>query len=322
MNKLLEQVGRGKVKGVRAAKDETRTPLYTMFIGDLSGSMCMETRVIGESGEEKRIPKIDQLKYGFSMAYDSMGRFEAENTRFCVKYQFVELNTYCKALFPSYVSISDPQYSLKEAAFTADGVTNIEAAFNTAMQFITKKHAENCNRAINVIMISDGIPTNVNGYPLSEKEWKTAVDKLNAYLEKNDFARSVVFYFIAVGDEAEPFGRYFAGDERFYKVEDCENLGDKLDFVTRQTLADSTTISGNPIGYGEDDDPLDDDEPDILDDEDDAPTVTATTTVTNTTVTTDAYDTPNLVQTDAKKSGDGEGDGDDGDGDLDALLDI
>ena len=94
---------------------------------------------------------------------------------------------------------------------------------------------------------------------------------LNDYLEKNDLARNVTFYFIAIGDEAEPFGRYFAGDEHFFKVDDCENIGDKIDFVTRLTIAETTTVTGDAIGYGHSYDDKDDDEDDdnYSDDDDD-----------------------------------------------------
>ena len=138
--RFWEQGDKGNLKGVRPAKDETRTELFEMFICDLSGSMGGPTRVVSETGEEKMIPKIDQLNEGFKAAHKSMLRFMEENTRFYVKYQLVELNTYCKALFNTYKNIDDTTYNLSEVTFTADGVTNIEATFNTAIQFINKKH--------------------------------------------------------------------------------------------------------------------------------------------------------------------------------------
>ncbi len=250
--KFWEQGNKGNLKGVRPAKEETRTDLFEMFFCDTSGSMGCATRVVGETGEEKSIPKIDQLNEGFKMAHKSMLRFMDENTRFFIKYQLIELNTYCKAMFNTYKNVDDDGYNLSEIKFTADGVTNIEALFNTAIQFINKKHLGNYNRTLNIVMMSDGIPTDVNGFALSKERSRKIVDKFKGYLDEHDLSRNVAFYFIAIGDEAEEFGRYFAGDDHFYKVEDCESISEKFDFVTRQTLADSTTSSMPCINFGED----------------------------------------------------------------------
>lgn len=256
--KFWEQNDKGNLKGVSPVKEETRCELDQMFWIDTSGSMGASTRVVGETGEEKSIPKIDQVNEGFKMAHKSMLRFMQENTRFYIKYQLIELNTYCKAMFNTYKNIDDDSYNLSEVNFTADGVTNIEALFNTSIQFINKKHLGNYNRALNIIMMSDGIPTDVNGFALSEAKWKKIVDKFKAYLDEHGYSRNVEFYFIAIGDEAEPFGRYFAGDDHFYKVEDCESISEKFDFVTRQTLADSTTSSVPYIDFSFGEDSTDD----------------------------------------------------------------
>ena len=176
--KFWEQNDKGNLKGVSPVKEETRCELDQMFWIDTSGSMGASTRVVGETGEEKSIPKIDQVNEGFKMAHKSMLRFMQENTRFYIKYQLIELNTYCKAMFNTYKNIDDDSYNLSEVNFTADGVTNIEALFNTSIQFINKKHLGNYNRALNIIMMSDGIPTDVNGFALSEAKWKKIVDKL------------------------------------------------------------------------------------------------------------------------------------------------
>ena len=70
-------------------------------------------------------------------------------------------------------------------------------------------------------------------------------------------------YFIAVGDAAEPFGRYFAGDEHFFKVEESESIAEKLDYVTRQSLVESSTIPTNPLGFDDqDDNPIEEEEDD------------------------------------------------------------
>ena len=61
-----------------------------------------------------------------------------------------------------------------------------------------------------------------------------------------DYARNVDLYSIAVGDDAcEEMLKYFSGDERFFLVSESESIADKLDFVTRQTLAHHTTVPVN-----------------------------------------------------------------------------
>lgn len=245
-------VARGAIKGKQAPKEDARTPLYMLYGIDCSGSMSEDIRVIGEDGETKYVSKIDQANEGFRLCAKSINRFARENTRFLPKWHVVELNTYCKPVFSSFVTVHD--HSLAESQFTANGSTNIEALFNTFATFITQKHLGNYNRAVNVIVLSDGVPTDVDGWALSETEYKKRVDKFKAYLDEHDFSRNVEFYFIAVGDDAEPFGRYFAGDDHFYKVEDCESLADKLDFVTRQTLANSTTVATKPIDFSDEED--------------------------------------------------------------------
>lgn len=261
---------KGNTKGLRPAKDETRVPLCMIGIYDTSGSMSMDTHYIDENGGDVYKPKIQQLNEGLKRQIVSYRRFMKENTKFCIKHQVIELNSYCQPLFPTFKSINDSEFSVDEISFTADGVTNIEAVFNTTVKFITKEHLGGYNRAVNVIMMSDGVPTDVNGYALGEAAWKRIVDKFKAYLADHDLARNVDLYFIAVGDEAEAFGRYFAGDEHFFSVDDSESIADKLDFVTRLTLANSTTIPGV---LDTDDDDLDEDEEsdddDFEEDEDD-----------------------------------------------------
>lgn len=242
----IEKTTRGNVSGFRPAKEDTRTPLYMLYGVDCSGSMSEPTTVIEEGGSELRIPKIDQANDGMEQAVRSMLRFQRENTRFRVKWQVVELDTYCKPVFDTYVNLDEN--TLNSSKFEADGSTHIEALFTTFSSFITQKHLGRYNRPLNIILLSDGIPTDVNGRALSEEKWKNVVDRFKDYLEQNDFSRSVEFYFIAVGEEAEAFGRYFAG-EHFFRVEESESLADKIDFVTRQSLADSTTIPYNAIGY-------------------------------------------------------------------------
>lgn len=260
------RTSKGNVKGSRPAKDDTRTPLYMLYAVDSSGSMGECTHVINERGEDCYVPKIDQANQGVKLAAKSMLRFMKENARFQVKWQVFELDTYCKPVFQGYESIND--HSLAESVFKAEGSTNIEALFNGFAGFITRKYLGGYNRALNIIIMSDGVPTDIDGWALSESAWKDKVDKFKAYLDENDFSRNVEFYFIAVGDEAEPFGRYFAGDEHFLKVEDTESIADKIDFATRLSLANSSTIPTEPIDFDDDDDDIEDEEEDLEDEED------------------------------------------------------
>lgn len=258
-----QRTQKGNVKGSRPAKDDTRTPLYMLFAVDSSGSMGESTHVINESGESMYIPKIDQANEGVKLAVKSMQRFMKENTRFQIKWLPFELNTYSKPIFNGYESVND--HSLTESVFRAEGSTNIEPLFNGFASFISRKYLGGFNRAVNIILLSDGVPTDIDGWALSEDDWKGKVDKFKAYLDENDFSRNVEFYFIAVGDEAEPFGRYFAGDDHFLKAEDTESIADKIDFATRLSLANSSTIPTEPIDFGDDEDGEDDEEDDDSD---------------------------------------------------------
>lgn len=308
---------KGNVKGERIVKEDMRIPLCVQLIGDLSGSMNDITYVISEDGAKKPIKKVDQMCEGCLMSLDSLNRFNMENTRFDTKYQFIELNSYGKALFDGYKSVSDPKYSLKEYKFVASGVTNLGAALNTSVKYLTTKELGHYNRNVNIIIISDGVPTDVNGYPLSETEMKRQVDMFYEYLEKHNLTQYVAVYFIAIGDEAETLGRYIAGDDRFFKVEDCEHIGEKINFVTLQSLADCTTVTGDAIGYGkmcydddsdsgiDDDDDDDDDDNGIDDDGDDGD-----------------GDNGQNADGDNGDSDSGDNGGDDDGGNLDDILDF
>lgn len=259
---LFSNFMKGKKTNIRPTKDDTRTPLYIIFCGDLSGSMAEETKVIDSKGNAVFVPKIDQLNQGFRMTQKSLVRFMKENTRFQVKYQFIELNTYCKPLFPTYEPINDPRYNLGEVTFTAGGSTNISALFKSIISFLSHKHLGNYNRAVNIILLTDGIPTDVDGWALSEEAWKKEVDEFNSYLDEHDLTRNTEKYAIAVGPEAEPFGHYFAGEDHFFTLDESESIADKLDFITRLSLTNSTTISKH-------DDDLDSEDEDNFDSEDD-----------------------------------------------------
>lgn len=339
MKFFQQRTQKGNIKGSRPAKDDARTPLYMLFAVDSSGSMGESTHIINESGESVYIPKIDQANEGVKLAAKSMQRFMKENTRFQIKWQVFELNTYSKPIFNGYESVND--HSLAESVFKAEGSTNIEPLFNGFASFISRKYLGGYNRAVNIILLSDGVPTDIDGWALSEAEWKGKVDKFKAYLDENDFSRNVEFYFIAVGDEAEPFGRYFAGDDHFLKVEDTESIADKIDFATRLSLANSSTIPTEPIDFGdsedddsdeyeeetESDEDIDEDEELVDDDDEDSEDTEDDEDGTDSDENDDSTDEEEEVDDDSDgENDDSDDDDDDGDGDgeggesLDDIL--
>lgn len=261
-------ISRGVTKGAPVAKEDSRNPLYLLYCIDCSGSMSEETMIYSEDGTAKYIPKIVQANEGFRLAGESINRFAKENVRFLPKWQVIPFSTYSNPLFPSFETVHD--HSLTESQFTANGSTNIEALFNTVVSFLTKKHLGNYNRAVNIFLLSDGIPTDIDGWALSEDKYKRIVDKFKEYLEKNDLDRSVELYFITVGEAAEPFGKYFAGEEHCFRVEESQSIADVIDWVTRESLADVTSAPTNPIDfsdYDDDDEEFEDDDEDIDEDE-------------------------------------------------------
>lgn len=240
---------------------DTRKPLYIVQILDTSGSMDGSSTVVGDDGTAKQIKKIEQLNQGMKLVIKSLKEFEEASVMYKVYFQVIELNSYGTALFPEFVPVSK---QLEEVKFEAEGCTCLGNSLSTLKTYISQKYMPGYNKALSVILMSDGWPTDVNGYVTDKKGYETVIDEFKSYLTEMDYARNVDLYSIAVGDDAcEEMLKYFSGEERFFLVGESESIADKLDFVTRQTLAHHTTQS--TAIYDEDD--IEDDD---LDDEDDA----------------------------------------------------
>lgn len=274
----------GKTGGIgeRVVVDN-RKPIYLVLILDKSGSMGETSTVFNENGEPVTIPKIEQLNDGLKRVTKSLRAFERGNPLYRVYLQIIELDSYGKAVFPEFQPVSR---GFEEIRFEADGCTELRASLNTLKTFISHKYLRDdrperegrgYNKAISVILMSDGWPTDSNGIEQKGPAYRNVIDDFNQYLIEMDYARNVDRYSIAVGDDAcEDMLRYFSdGDEdlgensRFYRVEACESIASALDFMTRASLAHHTTVPVDD-GLDDDDDELDNDfDEEVLDDEDD-----------------------------------------------------
>ena len=264
----------GKTGGIgeRVVVDN-RKPIYLVLILDKSGSMGGTSTVFNENGEPVTIPKIEQLNDGLKRVTKSLKDFERGNPLYRVYLQIIELDSYGKAVFPEFQPVSR---GFEEIRFEADGCTELRASLNTLKTFISHKYLRDdrperegrgYNKAVSVILMSDGWPTDSNGIEQKGPAYRNVIDEFNQYLIEMDYARNVDRYSIAVGDDAcEDMLRYFSdGDEdlgensRFYRVEACESIASALDYMTRASLAHHTT---SPVANDFDDDDDDDDEDD------------------------------------------------------------
>ena len=225
-------------KPMREVKD-TRKPLYIVFVLDTSSSMYDFLYVNTEEGETRAVRKIEELNQGLGDALNSMRRFEMSNVLYKVYYQIIELNSYGKALFPDFVPLS---LQSEKICFEANGVTCLENSLTTLKTFLDPKHMPGCNRAVNVILMSDGYPTDVEGYVVSDSVYKRTIADFKDYLEERGLKPNVDLYSIGVGEDAcKEMLSFFADEGKYYLVEDLESLAQKLDFVTRKSLARLTT---------------------------------------------------------------------------------
>lgn len=255
---------------------DNRKPIYLVLILDKSGSMGGTSTVFNENGEPVTIPKIEQLNDGLKRVTRSLKDFERGNPLYRVYLQIIELDSYGKAVFPEFQPVSR---GFEEIRFEADGCTELRASLNTLKTFISHKYLRDgrperegrgYNKAVSVILMSDGWPTDSNGIEQKGPAYRNVIDEFNQYLIEMDYARNVDRYSIAVGDDAcEDMLRYFSdGDEdlgensRFYRVEACESIASALDYMTRASLAHHTT---SPVADDIDDD--DDEDEDDYDDE-------------------------------------------------------
>lgn len=263
-------VARGSVPGKTGGIGErvvvdNRKPIYLVLILDKSGSMGGTSTVFNENGEPETIPKIEQLNDGLKRVTKSLKDFERGNPLYRVYLQIIELDSYGKAVFPEFQPVSR---GFEEIRFEADGCTELRASLNTLKTFISHKYlrddrpereGKGYNKAVSIILMSDGWPTDSNGIEQKGPAYRNVIDEFNQYLIEMDYARNVDRYSIAVGDDAcEDMLRYFSdGDEdlgensRFYRVEACESIASALDYMTRASLAHHTT---SPVADDFDDD--------------------------------------------------------------------
>ncbi len=231
-------------KPMREVRD-TRKPLYMVFILDTSSSMDETVSVQSKGGETVATKKIQELNEGFAAALCSMRRFEANNVIYKVYYQIIELNSYGKALFPDFVPLS---VQAEEINFHAEGVTCLENSLSTLKDFLDPKHMPGCNRAVNIILMSDGYPTDVEGYVTEPDVYGKVIGDFQDYLEKRGLRPNMDLYSIGVGDNAcEEMLTMFADEGKFYRVDELESLAEKLDFVTRKSLVRHATRPVAPV---------------------------------------------------------------------------
>ena len=260
----------GAVSGEGRIVEDNRIPIYIIYILDTSGSMKGESTIRSETGELIQITKINQLNSAIEKLIGDLKENEKKDPLHKFYVQFIELNSYGKAVFPTFQSLSR---GFEEICFQADGCTELRASLNTLKEFINDKHLKDertgkgTNRAVSVILMSDGRPTDCNGIEHDAPAYKSVIDDVNAYFREMGYARNMDFYSIAVGDDAdEEVLRYFCGssggsekekNERFLRVGNCQSIYDMLDMATRATLEHHTT---SPISMGDnDEDPLDTD---------------------------------------------------------------
>lgn len=250
---------------VRVVEDN-RKPIYIIYILDTSGSMSDDTVIVKtETGEEIRITKIEELNKGVAMVIDSLREFEDQNPLYKFYVQFIELNSYGRAVFPEFQSISR---GFETFEFKAEGCTELRASLNTCKEFISDKHLKDTrvsregkayNKAVSIILMSDGQPTDCNGVEQTGPAYKNVIDEFDNYLEENGYARNVERWSIAVGADAnvDMLGYFCDGNNankensRLRVIKDCKDIANALDLATRQTIAHHTTLQ---IFVNDDDD--------------------------------------------------------------------
>ena len=286
----VEITGKSKGLGERVVEDN-RKPIYLVLILDTSGSMNGTSEIVTEIGETAVVTKIEQLNDGMRKVVNSLKDFEKTNPLYKVYLQVIQLNSYGEALFDEFQPVSR---GFEEIRFEATGCTVLRASLTTLKTFISHRYlrddrsdreGKGYNKAVSVILMSDGWPTDSNGYKQDGPAYRGVVDEFKQYLRDMDFERNVDLYSIAVGDDAcEDMLKYFCdgsedlGDNsRFYRVEACESIDSALDYLTRATLAHHTTVpvANNDPLYDEDQDDDNDDE--LSDDSDETDEDVSTT---------------------------------------------
>ena len=218
---------------------DMRKPLYMLFVLDTSSSMYENVSIGDKEGEIRQAKKIDDLNRGLETALNSLRKFEANNVLYKIYYQIIELNSYGKALFPDFVPLS---VQSEEICFEAAGVTCLENSIATLKSFLHPKHMPGCNRAVNIILFSDGYPTDIEGYVVDEDVYEKSISDFKGYLSERGLKANVDLYSIGIGEDAcESMLVKFADAGKYYKVDILESLAEKLDFVTRKSLVRHST---------------------------------------------------------------------------------
>lgn len=211
---------------------EVRKPIYFVFIVDTSGSMGDSVRVVCEkSGAEQYVTKIEQLNEGLGKAIGSLRDFEKSNSQFKVFFQIIELNSYGGALFDEgFIPLSDRDVTIE---LTAKGATCLENSLNTLVSFLTPEYMPGCRRAVNVILMSDGQPTDVNGYFLTPERYTAVIDTFKGYLTEKKMRSNIDLYAIGVEGACKEMLKLFADEGKYYEVGATESLASWIDRVTR-----------------------------------------------------------------------------------------
>lgn len=207
-----------------------RKPAYTIFILDTSSSMNDYIEIAYE-GSTKRVRKIDELNQGLADSLRSLRSFETENVLYKLYFQIIQLDTYGKALFDNFMPLSRQS---EKIVFEANGVTCLENSLATAKKFLNSEYLPGCNRAVNVILMSDGHPTDTDGNIVQESVYTKTIRDFKDELETRGIKGNVDLYAIGVGKDCDKkMLKTFADEGRYYELAETASLRSLLSFVTR-----------------------------------------------------------------------------------------
>ena len=213
-----------------------RRPVYVVFIVDTSLSMGDDFVL---DRDEESFPKMEELNCGLEDALNALRRFEEGNASHTVYFQIIELNRYGRALFPDFVPLSPPSEPI---CFKAKGVTCLENSLATLKTFLEPRHMADGRCSVSVILISDGYPTDAEGYVVDEPTYKNVIRDFKMNLEDRGVQANVDLYAIGVGPDArQEMLSFFADEGRCYMVENVQLLARTLVFVVGKSMVSMTT---------------------------------------------------------------------------------
>ena len=221
---------RGISRGAKREMRDTRIPVYIAYIMDTSSSMN-DIIAIAREGQTIEVRKIDEANQGLEDSLNSLRAFEAENVLYKVYVQILQLDTYGKPLFSNFVPLS----SLSEKiVFEANGVTCLENSITPLKKFLTPEYLPGCNRAVNVILMSDGHPTDTDGNIVQESVYTKTIRDFKDELETRGIKGNVDLYAIGVGKDCDKkMLKTFADEGKYYELAEMASLRNLLSFVTR-----------------------------------------------------------------------------------------